>query len=159
MDLEKSGIISVFVQIGGTTVQGTLSSKILKKGVWGMQKEIENPVKVVISSGEPQDKTIDENPILAQNILNIFREELPQIFYNIRPDENEFETVSVSLRVHLNAGNKVAALFLASLSCLYIFLHSRSKGMDAEIDHLFPLNYSIINKQSKPAVTFSPLNS
>jgi len=115
-----------------------------------MQREIEKPVKVIISSGSSTDSVSHENPIIAQNILNIFREELPEIFHNIKPDENEFETVSVNLRVHLDAGNKISGLFLASLTCLYIFLDHRKKEMDAEMYHLFPLNYTVLNKESKP---------
>lgn len=150
VDLEKTGLISVFVQIGGSTIQGTLTHKILKKGVWGMQREIEKPVKVIISGAGSDDQSTHENPIVAQNILSIYREELPQIFNNIRPDENQFDTISVNLRVHLDAGNKIEGLFLAALTCLYIFLEHRKTEMDAEIDHLFPLNYSVLNKESKP---------
>mgnify|MGYP000662145772 CR=1 FL=1 len=114
-----------------------------------MQREIEKAVKVLISSSGFTEQTSHENPVIAQNILNIYKDELPEIFNNIRPDENEFETVSVNLRVHLDAGNKITGLFLAALTCLYIFLEHRKKEMDGEIDHLFPLNYSVLNKESK----------
>lgn len=130
-------------------MQGTLTSRTLKKGVWGMQRQIENPVKIEISGSENSTKQEERSNIIVQNILNIYREELPEVFNNIRPDELEFETLELQLRVHIDMGNKIMGIFLAALSCLYIFLENKRKEMDFETDYLFPLNYSILNKKGK----------
>ena len=106
-------------------------------------------MKVIISGSGSEEQSTCANPIISQNILNIFKEELPHIFNNIRPDENQFDTIGINLRVHLDAGNKIAGLFLAALTCLYIFLENRKKEMDPENDYLFPLNYSVLNKESR----------
>ena len=71
------------------------------------------------------------------------------MFNNIRPDELEFETLELQLRVHIDMGNKIQGLFLAALTCLYIFVEHKRKEMDLETEYLFPVNYAVLNKERK----------
>lgn len=124
-----------------------LKVKKIKKGVWGIQREIENPISVQITGEENYGSPESKSNSIVYHIMEIYKEYLPDVVDNVKPDEVEFETIELSMRLSIDMGNKSEAYFLAALIPLYMLLHKRSKEMDAEVDYLFPLNYIVINKE------------
>lgn len=112
--------ITLLISVGGTIIHASLVSKTIKKGVWGIQKSIENPLKITINGDENSSNEENRKNTIIENLNKIYRSELPKIFDNVKPDELEFETIDVDLRLHIDLGNKISALFLGGLSCLYI---------------------------------------
>jgi len=87
-----------------------------------MQRALENPMTINISGDENSDKLEDRKNTIIQNLLNLYKEEMPAVFNNINPDELEFETLSLNLRVHIDMGDKIMGMYLGALACLYILL-------------------------------------
>lgn len=50
---------------------------------------------------------------------------MPSTFNNVNPDELEFETLTLSMKLHIDMGNKVEAIMLAALTSLYLFLEKK----------------------------------
>ena len=102
---------------------------------------------VNISGNENSQEIEDKQSVIKKNLLDVYKRNLREVFDNVKPDELEFETLSLNLRIHIDMGNKITALFLAGLSCLYLLKAKRKTEMEEEVDHLFPLNFLVINKE------------
>ena len=90
-----------------------------------MQRAIENPLTISITGDENSDKVEDRKSSIIQNLLNLYKEELPAVFNNINPDELEFEMLTLSMRIHIDMGDKVMGMYLGALTCLYLLLGIR----------------------------------
>lgn len=145
------------LSIGGTAIQSVMKIKKIKKGVWGIQKTIENPVRILFTGEENCSKKEERVSSILNNLLEIYREYLPDTFNNVNPDELEIETIEVNLRLHIDMGNKIEAIFFAALTSLYLLLQKKKTEMQAEIEYLLPLNFIVINRKSKENIILAIL--
>lgn len=77
------------VSLGSTICHSFFESKSIKKGQPGLQRAMDNPIKISLGN-EKKEEIAKMKNLLALEIGRVF----PQILDNLKPDENEFEVTN-----------------------------------------------------------------
>ena len=78
--------MSVMVSIGSTIAHAYFKSNLVRKGQPGLQRAMDNPIKINI------DKNLDQRVAKIKNLLAVeIGRVFPGIIDNLKPDDDEFE--------------------------------------------------------------------
>lgn len=153
--------VELYCAIGGTIIQASLKASRVQRGVFGSIKSAQNPITISLKGSENlkgeevnQEYTICK--FIRSQVLRILGDE----FRELRPEQDSFPTLSITLRLLMDDGNHVQAYLLAGLTAFYLYVRNLqddeevrgSRPLD-EVDYYFPLCVTLLNQECRSMFT------